>query len=245
MYSFNSMSLRLRIKILLILAIFVAATLYLSKIFDITRIISFLLPEKEKVVKYFSFSAEDSLKEWEEKVLNNRVSYRVESSDGESYVHAISNGACSAMYHKMKLDVRQRPILSWKWRITSFPSKKSPDNLLSEEEDDFAARVYVIFRALFFSNSKVLEYIWAEDLKVGTISSSPYSDNIKLIVVESGLNEENRWVFEERDIYKDYILAFKTKPKLKIGTIAFMCDSDSTKTSAEAFFDEIKIFYKE
>jgi len=129
--------------------------------------------------------------------------------------------------------------------INSFPSKNSPDNLLNKKEDDFAARMYVIFPALFFSNSKVLEYIWAEDIEIGTVVSSPYSDNIKLIVVERGLmNENDGWITEERDIYKDYVWAFDSKPRLKMGAIAFMCDSDSTKSNAEAFFDEIKIFYK-
>lgn len=236
---------RLRIKILLIFAIFLLATLCLSRIFDVSKIISFLFPKKITIVKSFSFSTEDSLKEWDEKILNKKVSYRIESSGNESYVRAISNGSCSALYHKIKLDIHRRPMLSWKWRINNFPDKKSPDDLLNEEEDDFAARVYVIFPALFFSNSKVLEYIWAKDLEVGTISSSPYSDNIKLIVVESGLSEENQWVTEERDIYEDYILAFNSKPRLKIGAIAFMCDSDNTGSSAGAYFDEIKIFYKE
>ena len=59
------------------------------------------------------------------------------------------------------------------------------------------------------------------------------------------MNEGEEWIVEERDIYEDYMSAFNYKPKLKIGSIAFMCDSDSTRSNAEAFFDEIKIFYKE
>jgi hypothetical protein len=216
----------------------------LCKIFNILRISPPLLPKKEEpiTIKYFPFPTEDSLKEWEEKVFNKKVDYRIESKDNEFYVHAASNRSCSALYHKVKLDVNRQLMLSWKWRINSFPAKKSPDNLLSKEEDDYAARIYVIFPALFFLNSKALEYIWSKDLKVGTISSSPYSDNIKIIVAESGAKEGNEWVIEERNIYDDYKLAFNTPPKFKIGAIAFMCDSDSTRSSADACFGEIKIF---
>lgn len=240
------MSFRSRVKIFLIVIIFLATILCLSKIFDISKIISFFLPKEEEliIVKHFSFSTEDSLREWEEKVFDKRVGYKIESKESESYIHAYSSRSCSALYHKIKLDVLERPFLSWKWCIGSFPDKRFPDNLLSMEEDDYAARIYVIFPAMFFSNSKVLEYVWAKDLKVGTISLSPYSDNIKVIVIESGLDERNKWVTEVRDIYNDYILAFNTKPQYKIGAIAFMCDSDNTKSSAEAFFDDIKIFYK-
>lgn len=235
-----------RVKTLLISAIFLVTLLCLCKIFNISKIISPFLPKKKEsvIIKYFPFSTEDSLKEWEEKVFNKKVDYRIEIKDNKFYVHATSNRSCSALYHKVKLDVNRQLMLSWKWCIDGFPTKRSPDNLLRKEEDDYAARVYVIFPALFFLNSKVLEYIWAKDLKVGTIASSPYSDNIKIIVAESGVKEGNEWVIEERNIYDDYKLAFNTPPKFKIGAIAFMCDSDSTRSSADACFGEIKIFIK-
>ena len=234
-------------KILLLLLVFLAAALYLYKTYDIPRIISSLIGKKEKttLIKHFPFSSPTSLEEWSDKVLHKKVSYEIQSSQGETYVRAVSDGSCSAMYYKMDMDVHERPILSWKWRIGKFPDKEFSDDLSSKEEDDFAARVYVIFSALFFSRSKVLEYIWARDLETGTIASSPYSDNIKLIVAESGPGEGGGWVLEERDIYEDYISAFNEKPKLKIGAIALMCDSDSTKSSAEAYFDEVKICIKD
>jgi hypothetical protein len=241
------MPLRSKSKFITILLFLLIILLYLSKTINISRIAPFLFPKKEKleVIKYFPFSSNESLKEWDEKVFHKKVDYKVESSNGESYIRAVSDSSCSAMYHKIKLDATQHPMLFWKWRINNFPDKKSRDNLLSKEEDDFGARMYVIFPAMFFTNTKVLEYIWSKDLQVGTISSSPYSDNIKLIVVESGPNDVNAWVSEERNIYEDYVIAFNAKPRLKIGAIAFMCDSDSTESNAEAFFDDIKVFYKD
>ena len=233
-------------KTLLILAVFLGIILCLEKVCGIPNVISFFLREKKEVifVKHFTFSAPDALKKWDEKVLHKKVDYTIESADDESYVHAISSRSCSGMHYDIKADINQRPVLSWKWRVKKFPDKKFPDDLLNKKEDDFAARIYVIFPAFFFTNSKALEYIWSKDLKVGTISSSPYSHNIKLIVAASGLNEGNKWILEERDIYEDYLSAFKAKPKLNVGTIAFMCDSDSTSSGAEAYFDDIKIFYK-
>ncbi|MBN1872117.1 MAG: DUF3047 domain-containing protein [Candidatus Omnitrophica bacterium] len=196
------------------------------------------------VIKHFPFSDNSALREWDEKVFHKSVEYKIESEGGESYIHAVSSGSCSAMYYKLDMESYAKPVLSWKWKVIDFPSKKGYDDLLNKEEDDFAARMYVIFPALFFSKSRVLEYVWARDLEVGTISSSPYSDNIKLIVAQSGhLNEAGKWVTEERDIIDDYVTAFGEKPKLKIGAIAFMCDSDSTSSKAEASFDDIKLFY--
>jgi len=235
---------RLRVKILLGLLIFLTAVFGADRTFDFYKVIARLFPAKEALtaVKSFSFSNKDSLKEWNEKVLNGRTNYIAESKDEESYIRAVSDGTCSAMYYQIKLDADKHPFLSWRWRVALFPNKACPDNLCSKAEDDYAARMYVIFPAIFFANSKALEYVWTKDSTPGTIVSSPYSANIKVIIVESG--EKAEWEAVERDIYKDYLKAFGSKPKLGIGAISFMCDSDSTKSKAEAFFDDIKIFYK-
>jgi preprotein translocase subunit SecG len=235
---------KFRTAVLAAVLFFVAAIFLLARIRDIYTILPgiFPPPQEATIIKLFSFDDKDSLKEWKEKVFKDRVNYVVEPGGVGSYVHATSDKSCSAMYYQIKLDANRRPFISWKWRVAAFPNKTSKEDLSSKTEDDFAARLYVIFPALFFTDSKVLEYVWAKDLAPDTIASSPYSDNIKIIVGEAG--EKSEWILEERDIYKDYVDAFHARPQLAIGAIAFMCDSDSTKTSADASFDEIKIYYK-
>lgn len=200
---------------------------------------------KMQLVKWFPFSEEGSLREWEEKIFKDKVIYRVEKDEPLAYVRAKSANAASALYYKIKLGAKKDgPLISWKWRVAKFPEKKLAENLGTENEDDFAARVYVIFPAMFFTNSKVLEYIWAEDLPVGTIGPSPYSGNIKLIVARSGLVKDGGWAYEERDIAEDYVKAFGRRPEYDIGAVAFMTNTEHTGTSADAMYDEIKLGYK-
>ena len=197
---------------------------------------------KVEVIKPFTFSNDTDLKEWEEKVFKGKVIYRVEKEGGLSYVKASSDGAASALYYKIKMDAKsKKPVVSWKWRADKFPVKKLKENLETENEDDFAARVYVIFPALFFTNSKVLEYVWAESLPVGSTGSSPYSKNIKLMVLESGSKKE--WAFEERDIRADYLKMFGREPEYNIGAVAFMTNAEHTSSSADAVYNEIKLGY--
>jgi len=196
--------------------------------------------------KLFSFSGGDALKEWEEKVFKGRVVYTIEKDQDVSYVRAQSAGSASALYYKIKLDAKDnRPTLSWKWRVDRFPVKAGPESLETENEDDFAARVYVIFPALFITNYKVLEYIWAESLPVGSVGTSHYSKNIKLIVLESGKARDDKFVVEERDIVGDYINVFGEPPEHDIGAVAFMTNAEHTNTSADALYDEIDLGYKE
>lgn len=197
------------------------------------------------IVKSFPFSTENALKEWEEKVFRGKVVYRVESGQSLSYVRATSNKTASALYYKIKLDAKKRnPVVNWKWNVDKFPEKKGKENIETENEDDFAARVYVIFPAAFFTNSKVLEYIWAETLPEGMIGTSPYSKNIKLFVVRSGPNQDKKWYQESRDIVADYVKAFGRGPEYDIGAVAFMTNTEHTQTSADAMYDEISLGYK-
>lgn len=197
-------------------------------------------------VKSFPFSSDNALKEWEEKVFKGKVVYNIEKLGDSSYVRAKSAGSASALYYKIKLDAKSKsPVVRWKWRVEKFPLKDKPESLETENEDDFAGRVYVIFSAMFITNSKVLEYIWAQELPVGSIGTSPYSKNIKLMVLESGPAKDGGFISEDRDIAADYIKAFGARPEHDIGAVAFMTNAEHTKTSAEAMYDEILLGYKE
>ena len=49
------------------------------------------------LVKYFPFSEDTALKEWEEKIFKGRVAYRIEKDGAQSYVRATSENAASAL----------------------------------------------------------------------------------------------------------------------------------------------------
>ncbi|MFH0764128.1 MAG: DUF3047 domain-containing protein [Candidatus Omnitrophota bacterium] len=201
---------------------------------------------KVGLLAQFPFSENDSLKDWEEKVFKGRVAYNIEKSGDLSYVRGTSDKSASALYYRINIDAKNKhPVISWKWRARIFPAKKFEESLDGENEDDFAARFYVIFPAMFITNYKVLEYVWAESLPAGAVGTSPYSENIKLMVLKSGIDEENVWFTEERDIVSDYIKMFGRPPEAGIGAIAFMTNAEHTQTSAEALYDEITVGYKE
>ncbi|MGB2705294.1 MAG: DUF3047 domain-containing protein [Candidatus Omnitrophota bacterium] len=194
------------------------------------------------VIRYFPFSKENSLREWEEKILKGQVVYVIEKGNALSYVRAKSEKAASALYYKIKLNVKKRPRISWRWRVDKFPERTLPERIENKKEEDFAARVYVIFPAAFFTRSKCIEYIWAQTLPVGTCGQSGYSKNIKVMVLAKG--GADAWHSEERDIVADYVKLFGKEPRLNVGAIAFMTDADSTGTYADAVYDEIKIGYR-
>ncbi len=214
-------------------------------IFTVGGILIYSLIFAEQLPKWFPFMEKEALNEWEEKIFKNRVLYSVKTEDIDGYLTAVSSNSASGIFYRLKFDPKENPMVSWKWKVLKFPNKgENEDNKDGWiERDDYAARFYVIFPKLSFSRTKTLEYIWDKDLPEGTILTSPYFKNIKIIVVESGDNNRGNWVYEERNILEDYRKCFGTEPGWA-GAIAIMTDTDNTASTAEACYDEIKVGYK-
>ena len=191
------------------------------------------------LLKQFTFNEDAAFKGWNRMVLNGQVDYELVKRGTEGYVQALSEKACSALYYRIGFGLRDYPVLSWRWKVLKFPDISAAKT--DQERDDYAARVYVIFPFLNFSSSKFIEYIWSENLLTGTIMNSPSGNNVKMIVARTGMPKDDSWVYESRNVYDDYVKAFGTKPNMNAGAIAIMCDADSTKTVAEALFDDITI----
>lgn len=190
-------------------------------------------------LKKFTFDENRALDKWNKMILNGEVDYVLTKYGNEGCIQAYSKEACSALYYRIGFNLRDYPFLGWKWKALQFPDMSRA--MTKKEKDDYAARVYVIFPFLSFSSSKFLEYVWAEDIPVGTVIDSPFGNNVKIIVARSGKLAEEGWVSEIRNVYKDYIKVFRKKPARKVGAIAIMCDADGTKTLAESLFGDILI----
>jgi Protein of unknown function (DUF3047) len=228
---------------------------------------------EEDLPKNFPFDEKTSLDEWEEKIFKNKVLYTIEEEPVDGYLSAVSNAACSGLIYKVKFSVEKYPMISWSWKVTKFPDKLSTDpaevasatidddikkikkspktskKKKSEkegwiEQDDYAARVYVIFPSIIFTDTKCIEYVWDETLPLGTVMTSPFFKNIKIIVAESGRENLNKWVFEEQNIADDYLKAFGKEVSRRVGAISLMTDTDNTLSTAEAFYKDIKIRFK-
>ncbi len=200
--------------------------------------------QRRAEVETFRFKDQESLKVWEQKVFKGKTEYRVLSENGTSYLNSESKNASSGLFIKTKHKATPDLWLSWRWRALQFPTKKDPNRLANRSEDDFVARIYVIFAAANIFRSDVIEYVWDESIVVGTHNQSPYSDRIQLLVVKSGKNGDGAegWDSQERNVYQDYRALFGKEPKLDIGMIAVMSDSDNTGTEASADFADIGLF---
>lgn len=197
------------------------------------------LPPLDVVFRFFDFNERDALNQWEQKVFHGKVNYWIDFDEKNGFVHSESKQTASAIFYRIKFDISKYPHVAWQWRVGKFPDK--PEGADPKKADNYAARVYVVFLSHFFTNYRCVEYVWDESAPEGTVRESPFSDRIKQLVIQSGPSEANEWVAEQRNVFEDYEKLFGERPRMKVGAIALMTNSDRVGGEAEGFFDDIQI----
>lgn len=219
----------------------------------------------EVVIDRFSSAVEENNmpKGWKplyfEKV-TNRTTYTIEKEGGNYFVKAESNASASGIYKEVDIDPKIYNTIQWKWKAENILKKGDETK---KTGDDYAARVYIIFRydhenASLWEKTKygavkliygkyppkaVLNYIWANKLPKGDAIDNAFTDRAKMMAVESGGSELGKWISEERNIYEDYKRLFKEEPPHIMG-VAIMTDTDNTGESAVAYYDDILLMNK-
>lgn len=172
---------------------------------------------------------------WQVKEFKGFTTYTPAVEDNLPCLKASAEGTASGLFYEIKYDPQRQPILAWKWKIDNIVKD---GNALTKAGDDYAARIYVIFPAFFFWNTKALNYVWANQLAKGTAVPNSFTSNAMMIAVESGSANTGKWQEYRRNIYEDYQKYFKTAPP-GVGAIAIMTDTDNTGNKASACYGPI------
>ncbi|HET7547331.1 MAG TPA: DUF3047 domain-containing protein, partial [Usitatibacter sp.] len=76
----------------------------------------------------------------------------------------------------------------------------------------------------------------------GTAAWSPYTDRVRIVVLESGAERAGQWTEERRDLIADYRAAFGATATLHdVSGVAVGNDTDQTASSATAWFGDMRI----
>lgn len=201
-----------------------------------------------QLVSELGFGSSKDLNDWRESSFVGYSKYSLETDEeGGTFLKASSKDTCSGIFKEIKVPMKYRPFLSWEWRVTKFPSNKKDGTSLTEKSDcDFGARVCAVFAGDTPFSSHYLYYVWDDRFKEGTHASSSGSlkrTNI-LVVEDSAGGDGSGWVFERRDVIKDYRKLFGTYPKQAFSFVGILTDSDGTHTDSAAEFRNVRI-YKE
>lgn len=188
------------------------------------------------------------------KKIPNRTNYQLVKDGNLLVVKATSDKTASGLTHPLRIDLKETPILEWRWKVTDIVSK---GDVRTKEGDDYAARVYVTFEydpekvgwrkktkyrigRLLFGDIPIaaINYIWANKTPRGTFVDNAFTDLVRMIVLENREEKVGEWVEEKRNVYEDYRKAFGEDPPIVNG-IVIMTDTDNTGGTATAFYGDI------
>jgi hypothetical protein len=178
------------------------------------------------------------LSRWQHEVFQHKNDYQVVTEEnGNRALRAYSRKSASALLHPVKFNPFDYPRLRWRWRIAG---TINGGNARVKEKDDYAARLYVIFPHWIKPLSRTINYIWANQLKVGDVVPSTYFGRSVMLAIESGNKRAGDWVDEERNLVDDYRNFFGEDPPA-VGGIAIMTDTDNTGEEAVAWYDDLNL----
>ncbi len=185
------------------------------------------------VLENFESYANDSFPEkWRVMKEGARTIYRVETENGNRFLHARADKQTIQIGLKHPFDPKQQTHLTWRWRAREFPA--GADERIADKHDA-AAQVYVIFDNQIWP--RFIKYIWSETLPVGTRFTHPLYSRARVVVMRSGAGEKDKWFDEKINFYDDYKKFFSAEPDKVLG-IAILSSSDATKSLSVADYDD-------
>jgi len=179
--------------------------------------------------------------------------YQLVLDQGINVIEATSNTAASGLIRPLDIDLSKYPLLSWRWKVTQRPSG---DDDSKRENDDHAARIYLIFNAPEPNESKLkwlwrqlssnqalsthaLNYIWAHSAELNQPIPNPYTASVMMIPVNRADVGIGSWIEIKRNVVADYLASFGKQPP-RLSGIAIMTDTDNSKSQAIAYYGDIK-----
>jgi len=195
---------------------------------------------------------------WAHQKFPGKVATRFDYSriDGRDAVAVRSDASASMLRQVVRIEPQDLGRVRFSWKV---PALIEQADLATRESDDAPVRIVLAFegdRSRLSARDAALSelaqaltgepmpyatlmYVWCNKRPAGTVITSPRTDRIRKLVVESGPVRLNTWLDYERDIRADYERVFGEKPGALVG-IAIMTDTDNTRSHTRAWYGPLR-----
>ena len=189
-------------------------------------------------VKVFEFTKEEykTLKVRKIRGADAKTEYSIGKNENGNFLKAISNNSGSGLGKEIIIDLNKTPYLNITWKVEK---DLNGINERSKKGHDYAARVFVVKKtgATPLSN-RAMNYVFSSNEEVGVYHPSPYTKKSIDYVLATTKDHLNEWVSVKTNV-KEHFKKFHNLDLDEINGLAIMADTDNSKLSSIAYFQNI------
>ena len=189
-------------------------------------------------VKVFEFTKEEyeTLKVRKIRGADAKTEYFIGKNENGNFLKAISNNSASGLGKEIIIDLNKTPYLNITWKVEK---DLNGINERSKKGHDYAARVFVVKKtgATPLSN-RAMNYVFSSNEEVGVYHPSPYTKKSIDYVLATTKDHLNEWVSVKTNV-KEHFKKFHNLDLDEINGLAIMADTDNSKLSSVAYFQDI------
>tara|TARA_Y100001970_G_C14032578_1_gene749404 strand:- start:377 stop:1036 length:660 start_codon:yes stop_codon:yes gene_type:complete len=190
------------------------------------------------IVNVFEFTEKELsiLKIRKIKSANTMTSYSVGKNDNGNFLRAEADNAASGLGKEININLKETPYLNITWKVEK---DLSGINENSKKGHDFAARVFVVKKTgITPLSNRAMNYVFSSNRKVNTHNASPYTKKSIDFILSSTKENLNKWVTVKINV-RDHFKKFHNLDVNEINGVAIMSDTDNSKQSSIAYYQNI------
>jgi DUF3047 family protein len=165
-----------------------------------------------------------------------RYDFSVVEDGGRRALRMRSESEHSTIARELTVDLARTPVLTWSWKIVSFPSGA---DLRERATSDATGHLFVIWpRFPEMLRSRLIGYVWEPRAPADAVFTSKKTATVTYIVLRSGSAGVGAWVEERRDVAADYRRVYGAAAP-NPPALALSIDTNDTRSRAESLFGPI------
>jgi hypothetical protein len=172
--------------------------------------------------------------DWQLKEKAGQADFALVQSEGLHALRLRSSNTSFCFQRRVHADLKDYPLLCWKWRVTQLPRG---GDFRRSKTDDEAGQLYVAF-----SKTRAIVYLWDTSAPQGLMAKAPGPPfmSVKAVVVRSGPAQLGTWLSETRNVYEDYQRLYgKTDQPPVVSGMRLQINTQHTRSSAACSFADV------
>ena len=191
-----------------------------------------------KSINVFEFTEEElsTLNVRKVRGADSKTQYSLGSNENGKFIRSEANNSASGLGKEIKINLNETPFLNITWKV----EKDLPGiNENSKKGHDYAARVFVVKKtgATPLSN-RAMNYVFSSNNDINTYQPSPFTKKSIDYVLSTTKENLNEWVTVKVNV-KEHFKKFHDLDLDEINGIAIMSDTDNSKLSSIAYYQNI------